>query len=938
MSMTLGLNTALSGLMTAQRGLDTISQNVTNVNTKGYTRKVMNPESVVLNGTGAGVQAGKVTRMVSEGLLKDIRRQQTTTGSLEVQQDYYPRLDDLFGQVTDSTSVAHRVNDLTTAFQTLASEVNKPSTQWSTMQSAQDVAAQLNSMSSSVQNMRVEADRTVADTVGQINTLLDNIFDLNQKIVKNGAIATGTADLEDKRDTALTDLSKLVDIQYYKRNDGGVTIYTNSGEMLLDNKAQHLSYSAANSTDTWMTAAGGQFNPITLEGGSQNLGPEIQGGKLRALLDMRDSTLTNMQANLDTLAAKMRDTVNQVHNRGTSQPNMASYYEGTRVFAKQDSPVANPAEVNATLYAGGVALPPAAYTSLALAPNGAKPWQMDVTATAGVFNVTDFAAGKTFTIDNATDPANNGSYRVVSYTSTSQVTVEKVNPRQTMQLQNSDDVVIATFDNNGDQVKQTTLRTIMGNDYTAYGTVTPGTGRTVDDFGPQAGTTWSVSEVSAHVEAWLNSQGYTAASVNLNSEGKMVVNLGSTTNSLAFRDQSSSTAGGTTTDATINFDVNGDGAVDQQVKGFSNFFGLNDLYTNNKSFLMDSAVQSASYTTGQTRDISLYDESGKVGNTITVPRGSSLQQIADQINAQTRTNDSVVLSNTSWTLTTPATITVTDASGTVNSPVTLAAGVPHSLNEIAGLLNQGTLNATVVQDGPGTRLRLTDSRGVELQVSIAGGSVAGSTLSLGQTLDMTAAQRIQASVIPEGSGYRLRVRQTTGEAVYASSALDAKQTNLISDLGLAQADTGAAASLSVRSDIMTNPAKLSRGSMQYNSDTGQYYLSEGDNTTALQLGDAMNAKQDIAASGSISSGKYTLAEYGAAAIGVVAQASSNSKDQMAYQTTLNQSLNFQNSSYSGVNMDEEISAMMDYQQAYSAAAKVITVMQDMLQTLTQMIR
>ncbi|HTH17549.1 MAG TPA: flagellar hook-associated protein FlgK, partial [Magnetospirillum sp.] len=267
MSLTLGLNTALSGLMTAQRGLDTISQNVTNVNTVGYTRKVMNPESRVVAGQGAGVQVGSITRMVNEGLLKDIRRQTTNTGKLEVEQNYYPRLDDLFGEVADETSIAHKVNDLFSAFSTLSSEVNKPATQWSTMQSAQDVADQLGNMTSSIQNMRVEADRDIEQTVTQANQLLDNIHDLNQKIVKNGATSTGTTDLEDKRDSALTDLSKLMDIQYYKRSDGGVTIYSTSGQMLLDNKPQHLSYSAANTTDTWMTAAGGQFNPITVDGG-----------------------------------------------------------------------------------------------------------------------------------------------------------------------------------------------------------------------------------------------------------------------------------------------------------------------------------------------------------------------------------------------------------------------------------------------------------------------------------------------------------------------------------------------------------------------------------------------------------------------------------------------------------------------------------------------
>ena len=46
MSLTLALSSAISGLSTAQAGLDVISNNIANVNTEGYTRKVFVPESV----------------------------------------------------------------------------------------------------------------------------------------------------------------------------------------------------------------------------------------------------------------------------------------------------------------------------------------------------------------------------------------------------------------------------------------------------------------------------------------------------------------------------------------------------------------------------------------------------------------------------------------------------------------------------------------------------------------------------------------------------------------------------------------------------------------------------------------------------------------------------------------------------------------------------
>lgn len=244
----------------------------------------------------------------------------------------------------------------------------------------------------------------------------------------------------------------------------------------------------------------------------------------------------------------------------------------------------------------------------------------------------------------------------------------------------------------------------------------------------------------------------------------------------------------------------------------------------------------------------------------------------------------------------------------------------------------------MVQDGNLYRLRLTDSRGQELRVGITGGTVAGSSLTLGQTLDMTPTQRIQASVIPEGSGYRLRIRQTTGDTLYTSSQLDGQGKNLLSDMGLEHAATGAAGSTSVRSDLMQAPEKISRSMVQWNADSGRYYISEGDNSTALALATAMNSKVSMASAGGIYAGDYSLSDYAAATISVVSQQAGASKTDYDYQKTLNESLNFQNSSYSGVNLDEEVAEMVNFQQAYAASAKVMSVLQDMLETLTSMIR
>ena len=939
MSLTLGLNTALSGLLTSQRALDTIAQNVTNVNTKGYVRKVMNQESRVLNGYGAGVQVGSVTRAVNEGLLKDIRKQTANLGKLEAEQLYYPRIDDLFGNVADNTSIAHKMNDLYEAFETLGGQVNKPSIQWSTVQSAQDVAELLDRMTEQLQSLRLEADREIETTVQLINDKLAAVHDLNQKIVKNGAVSTGTTDLEDKRDLVMTELASLIDIQYYKRQDGSMIVYTNSGEMLVDNQDQPLSYTANSQIDAWMTSSGGQFNKISVEGGTTDLGPLVQGGKLRALLDMRDKKVTDLQASLDEMSVTLREEINQVHNRGTSYPNVSYRYEGTRTFATQGNVVPNAADTSAEFIFGSTALDSTDYTSLSIAADATNPWQTRLTASAGT-PFSGLSAGATFSIANAEDSANNGTYRVVSVGGGgANLTVEKVNPRQTIQLSGTEDVALTIFDSNGEQAFTTTLNTIMQTNYSgSYTAGTVGTGRSLSDFSAKGDhDQWAVNEVSAHIEGWLRSLGsaYSGASVNLDSDGKMVIDTGVTTQSLAFRDQTSSTGGATATDATIKFDVDGNGTADQTVKGFSNFFGLNDFFVSSaQNSIYDSGIQPSSFKTTAARDLTILDSTGQLGRTMNLPAGSSLEDIAKAINESTRTTESALqAAGASFTLTTAATITVSTGNGTV-ATATVGPGAV-TLEEIAGALTSGSVVGSVIQDGNGYRLRLHSTGGAELSVSMSGGTMAGGTLD--GTLGMQKQQRISASVVPEGSGYRLRVVDAENKEIFMTSTDDVNGGDLLSEIGLERAATRQGGTLSVRDDLMTAPEKMGRGVVQWNADLGKYYLSEGDNTTALELAEAMNAKRAMSSAGGLYSGNYSLSEYGAAAISLVASDAQYSADSLEYQQTLSQSLDFQYTSFSGVNLDEEVSSMIDYQQAYAATAKVITVLQEMLEMLTSMI-
>src|SRR3954466_68254 len=164
MSLTLALSSAISGLSTAQAGLDVISNNIANVNTEGYTRKIFVPESVVLAGNGAGVQVGDIINRVDQNLLKDMRGQHSSVGLLSSQNTYFQRIQDTFGTVSSANSISNQINSMAQEFSTLTTTPETVSQQLAAVQAGTDVADRLANMAATVQTLRLNADREIQDS------------------------------------------------------------------------------------------------------------------------------------------------------------------------------------------------------------------------------------------------------------------------------------------------------------------------------------------------------------------------------------------------------------------------------------------------------------------------------------------------------------------------------------------------------------------------------------------------------------------------------------------------------------------------------------------------------------------------------------------------------------------------------------------------------
>jgi len=143
----------------------------------------------------------------------------------------------------------------------------------------------------------------------------------------------------------------------------------------------------------------------------------------------------------------------------------------------------------------------------------------------------------------------------------------------------------------------------------------------------------------------------------------------------------------------------------------------------------------------------------------------------------------------------------------------------------------------------------------------------------------------------------------------------------------------AASNLRIRDDISENPAKLALSVFDATGAVGDVVLTSGDQRGALAIQDLQTSLVSFADAGELKGSDVTLTQYVARFLGnaglQAVRAANFEEDNLALQ----QEIAARNSDVSGVNLDEELANLIVYQNAYSAAARILSSVQELYDTL-----
>lgn len=235
------LNVATRALSVQQAIIANTSNNIANVNTPGYSRRVVNLQTADgARNAGAGIDVGNgvdiasVQRMADEYLNTALRTGTANQASSQVQNEFLARIDKLFSLDGTTSTISNSINAFFGSVNDLTADPSNINLRKIVIERAQNVVTSISSTYNSLASLQTEADSRLATEVASINGLTAQIAQLNQDVSTVERAGNVTAsDARDQRDRLLEELAKKMSFQTVEQSDGSLNIYLANGFSLV---------------------------------------------------------------------------------------------------------------------------------------------------------------------------------------------------------------------------------------------------------------------------------------------------------------------------------------------------------------------------------------------------------------------------------------------------------------------------------------------------------------------------------------------------------------------------------------------------------------------------------------------------------------------------------------------------------------------------------
>ena len=299
-----------------QRALGTVSNNIANVATDGYSRQTLtlqaNPVTKVGSiYMGTGVMVDRIQRQYDAFAEANLRNSNSDLASQEPMVSYANRVVDIMGGQTMGLTSA--LDQFFSTARNLSADPASSVARSSFVRDAQGLASRLGELSSQLDLVQEETAQAVTSNVNQMNSIIKQLAQVNSQLTANRTANAQPSALLDQRDQLLKDLSEFAHINTSFTENGTVQVSlgpTINKDIVVDGQRAYsigaTFDAAAPEKVTLMLDPYGKPSPLN----------GISSGSLAGLMTFREQVLGSTRSALDTLASTLVREINAVHQQG----------------------------------------------------------------------------------------------------------------------------------------------------------------------------------------------------------------------------------------------------------------------------------------------------------------------------------------------------------------------------------------------------------------------------------------------------------------------------------------------------------------------------------------------------------------------------------------------------------------------------------------------
>ncbi len=305
----------------SQTALQTVSHNIANKSTEGYSRqrvdlKAMEPTGTGDTRVGTGARTTGVSRINNQFMEKQIEKESNSLGHKDGKSATLSRVEQVFNEQLNK-GLSKTMSDFFNSYRELSNNPESSAIRNLVKESAQNLSADFKKVTQSLNKIQDEADYQITVNLSEINALSKEVASLNEKIASVEIGGVTANDERDRREQIVKQMSEKMNIRYGESKDGQYSITAGNNAILVSGSSyREMTSSPTGEREGKREGNSDIFYKMSDTGTAYNITKQITGGTLGGILEVRDGFCNELHKEVDQLAKGFTDEVNKAHAEG----------------------------------------------------------------------------------------------------------------------------------------------------------------------------------------------------------------------------------------------------------------------------------------------------------------------------------------------------------------------------------------------------------------------------------------------------------------------------------------------------------------------------------------------------------------------------------------------------------------------------------------------